>query len=159
MFLIELVKLESLAIKGLSELNDSVETKYTYTVKNEIIEAGSMKMIKVPFIDVIASLESISADTREFPIEYWKYENTDVYETVVTIQFPAGQKILEIPANQNFSFKNSSYSVKYVKEGEKLKVYRNAKLKRDNIAPADYDQYKKFFNDIVEAESKYIVFK
>jgi hypothetical protein len=153
------VKLEALSFKGISELTDSVVTNYTYTVKNEVIEAGSMKMIKIPFIDVIASLENISADSRQFPIEYWKYENTDEYETVVTIQLPVGQKILEIPQNQNFSFKNSKYSIRYVKEGEKLKVYRTAKLQRENIAAADYDQFKKFFNDIVEAESKYIVFK
>jgi hypothetical protein len=32
-------------------------------------------------------------------------------------------------------------------------------LNRDNIAPADYSQFKNFFNAIVEAESKYVVFK
>lgn len=66
---------------------------------------------------------------------------------------------MEIPADQNFIFKNSTYSIKYSKEGDKLKVYRKVKLQRDNILPVEYDKFKKFFNDIVEAESKYIVFK
>jgi len=153
------VKLESLSFKGLDNLDDSLVMTYTYTIKNEIAEAGSMKMLKVPFIDLIATLENISSDERKFPIEYWSYENTDVYQTTVNIQLPAGQKFIEIPTDQNFSFKGSSYSLKYIKEGDKLKVVRTARLQRENIQPSDYAAFKKFFNDIVEAESKYLVFK
>ncbi len=153
------VKLESLSFSGLSDLSDSLITRYSYTVKNEIIEAGSMKMIKVPFIDLVATLESLSADKREFPIEYWNYENTDVYETTVSIVLPAGQKFLEVPADQNFSFRGSTYAINYKQEGERLHVSRQVKLQRQNIAPSEYEQFKKFFNDIVEAESKYIPFK
>lgn len=153
------VKLESVSFKGLDDLGDSLITTYAYTVKNEVAEAGSMKMLKVPFIDLVATLENISADERKFPIEYWSYENTDVYETTVTIQLPAGQKFIEIPPNQNLSFKESTYSLKYIKQGENLKIVRTARLQRENISPSDYAAFKKFFNDIVEAESKYLVFK
>lgn len=153
------VKLENVSFTGLSSLSDSLVTNYTYTVKNEVIEAGSMKMLKVPFIDLVATMDNFSSDKREFPIEYWNYENTDYYQTTVTIQLPAGQKFLEIPTDQNFSFKGSVYSIKYLQEGAKLKVQRTVKLERQNVAPGDYEQFKKFFNDIVETESKYIPFK
>jgi tetratricopeptide (TPR) repeat protein len=153
------VKLESLSWGGLTDLSDSLTTKYVYTVRNEVIEAGSMKMIKIPFIDLIATLDNFSPDKRDFPIEYWNYENTDIYETTVNIQLPTGQKFIEIPVNQNFSFNNNTYSIKYLKEGEKLKIIRSAKMNRENISATEYMQFKKFFNDIVEAESKYIVFK
>lgn len=153
------VKLESLSFTNLNNLRDTLQYRYDFTVKNEVIEAGSMKMIKVPFTDLVATLDNFSSEKRDFPIEYWKYENTDVYETQVTIQLPAGQKFLEIPANQNLSFQNSTYSIQYVKDGEKLKVIRKAKMQRNNILPADYAAFKKFFTDIVEAESKYVVFR
>lgn len=154
------IKLESVVFTGLDELKDSVGNNYTYTVKNEVVEAGSMNMIRVPFIDIVATLENFSADKRDFPVEYWDYENTDVYETVVNIQLPAGKKIIELPADQHYSFKGCQYSIRFVKTPDGgVKVYRTAKLQRDNIVPADYEQFKKFFNDIVETESKYIVFK
>jgi len=153
------VKLESLEFEGLNDLGDSLITKYTYTVKNEVVEAGSMRMLKVPYIDLVATLENFTADERKFPIEYWKYENVDEYETVITIQLPTGQKFIEIPQNVNLSFKGITYSLKFTKEGEKLKIHRKAKMQRDNIQPSDYAAFKKFFNDIVEAETKYVVFK
>jgi hypothetical protein len=153
------VKLEKLSFIGLTQLTDSLITDYSYTVKNEVIEAGSMKMIKVPFLDLIASIENFSSDSRQFPIEYWSYENTDVYENNVIIALAAGQKFIEIPESKNYSFKKSTYTVKYIKEGEKLRIYRKASLQRNDILPAEYEEFKKFFTDIVETESKYIVFK
>ncbi len=153
------VKLEKVSFVGLNQLTDSMITNYNYTVKNEVIEAGSMKMIKIPFLDVIASVENFSADNRQFPIEYWSYENTDVYENNLMIELSPGQKFIEIPENKNYHFKKSTYSIKYIMEGNKLKIYRTARLQRNDILPSEYDAFKKFFTDIVETESKYIVFK
>jgi len=148
-----------LSFSGLDNLDDSLVMNYSYTVRNEVAEAGSMKMLKVPFIDLVATLESLSADERKFPIEYWNYENSDGYQTTVVIQLPAGQKFIEIPTDQKFSFKGSTYSLKYIKDGDKLRVVRSARLQRENISPSDYSAFRKFFNDIVEAETKYLVFK
>jgi len=153
------VKLENLSFVGLNQLTDSLITNYNYTVKNEVIEAGSMKMIKIPFLDIIASIENFSSDSRQFPIEYWSYENTDMYENNIVIDLGAGQKFIEIPESKTYSFKKSTYSIKYVKEGDKLKIYRKVSLQRNDILPADYEAFKNFFTNIVESESKYIVFK
>jgi tetratricopeptide (TPR) repeat protein len=153
------VKLDTVSFVGLTGTGDSLIIKSTYTIKNEVIDAGSLKMIKIPFIDIIATVESLSSDERMYPIEYWNYENTDVYETQVNIQIPAGKKLLEIPANKDFSFKNSHYSLRYFKSGDELKIIRSVNLDRKNIDAKDYAEFKKFFTNIVEAESKYIVFQ
>jgi len=153
------VKLEKLALQGLDNLSDSVIIDYAYSVKNEVIEAGSMKMVKLRFIDIVATVDKFSSETRSFPIEYWTYENTDVYETELNIQLGQGQSFMEIPANQSFAFKNSKYKLQFVKEGSRLKVTRSVQFDRSNIPPAEYEAFRKFMNDIVEAESKYVVIK
>lgn len=153
------VKLNSVKFMGLEELADSVTLDYSYSVKNEVIEAGSMKMIKIPLLDVVASIDNLSLDKRQFPVEYWRYENTDVYESNITVELQPGQKFLEVPEDQSFTFNKSVYQIKYTKVGDALKVRRYARLDRSNVLPADYEKFKKFFNDIIEAESKYIVFK
>jgi hypothetical protein len=82
-----------------------------------------------------------------------------VYESTIQIQLEPGQKLIEVPADQTFTFKNSTYKVKYTRTGESLKIHRYARLDRENIAPADYAAFKKFFVNIIETESKYVVFK
>jgi hypothetical protein len=47
---------------------------------------------------------------------------------------------------------------KFLQEGNIIKIVRKASMCRKDIAPADYDAFKKFFKEIVEAESKYLVF-
>ena len=154
------VKVEKASFTGLDELIDSVAYTYGFSVKNEVVEVGDMGMIKVPFTDVIATIDNFSIEKREFPIEYYSYENADEYETVVRIRAPKGKQFFEIPKDETCSFKNSRYSIKFVQEKpDQVEIIRKASLNRDNIAAADYPAFQEFFNKIVKVESKYIGFK
>lgn len=154
------VKLSSVSFKGLETLSDSVLIEYKYKVSNEVTEVGDMGMIKIPFGEIVASIDNLTEDERKFPIEYWTYEDTDEYETVITVQAPAGKKFIEVPKNETCSFNGSTYSLQFVqKSPTQLEIIRKASLKRDDILPADYAALKVFFNKIIKAESKYIAFK
>ena len=130
------------------------------TVDNEVVEVGNMQMIKIPFSDIVASVDNFTLDQRKFPVEYWRYEDADEYETRVTVQAPAGTQFVDVPKSETFTFKGSKYSLQYIltKPGS-LTVIRKATLQRDNVTPAEYPAMKEFFNKIVKAESKYIAFK
>ncbi|HEU4607151.1 MAG TPA: hypothetical protein VFS31_03510, partial [Chitinophagaceae bacterium] len=92
--------------------------------------------------------------------EYYSYENTDEYETVIRIRAPKGKTFFEIPRDESMSFKNCKYSIRFIKnQPDEVTVVRKATLIRDNIAPADYGAFQDFFNKIVKVESKYIGFK
>lgn len=154
------VKLQSVSFSGLDVLGDTVGYKFNYNVKNEVIEVGDMKMFRVPFGDVIATIDNFTKDTREFPIEYWKYETVDNYETIVNVKIPVGKKIIEIPKDQEYRFGKNVYTIKYLlKPDGKFTITRKASLVRDNIEPKDYPAFKEFLNNIIKAESKYVAFK
>jgi hypothetical protein len=153
------VKVENVSFTGLNDLVDSVSYKYTCTVKNEVAEVGDMSMFKIPFGDVVATIDNFSKDSRQFPLEYWRYENTDEYETVINIKIPAGKKLIELPKTETFQFNKSSYSIQYKITGGNVMVTRRAKLIRENVTSGDYNAFKEFMNKIIKAESKYIAFK
>ena len=154
------VKLASVEFKELSGLADSVVYTYAYRVKNEISEIGAMKTFKITYPDIVASLDRFSADTRTYPIEYWTYENTDLYETVVTITAPTGTKFVELPTSENLTFKDMKFSITYtLKAPDKLVVTRKFSCSRQNIPAADYAEFKTFFEKIVKAEQKFIAYK
>ena len=153
------VKVEDVSFKGLSDLVDSVSYKYTCTIKNEVAEVGDMSMFKIPFGDVVATIDNFSKETRQFPLEYWRYEDTDEYETIINIKIPAGKKLVELPKTQTFQFNKCTYSIQYKMTGGNVTVTRKAKLIRENITSADYSAFKDFMNKIIKAEAKYIAFK
>jgi hypothetical protein len=155
------VRLEKVAFTDLSKLNDSVMFSYSYKVKNEIAEIGSMNTFKVTYPDIVASLDNFSADKRDYPIEYWRYENADAYETTVNITAPAGKKFVELPKGESLTFRDMKYSIQYtLKTPDKLTIIRKFSNGRDQqISPEDYNAFKVFFEKIVKAEQKFIAYK
>ncbi len=154
------VKLLSVAFKDLDKLNDSLQFNYSYRVKNEVTEIGSLQTFRIVYPDVVATLDNFSSDERNFPVEYWKYEDMDNYETTVNISAPAGKKFTELPKNELLSFKTMNYSIEYIlKAPDKLVVKRKFANKRENIPVADYGPFKSFFEKIVKAEQKFIAYK
>jgi hypothetical protein len=154
------VKVDSVVFGSWAAVTDSIRYRYAFTVSNEVVEVGNMHMIKIPFTDVIATMDNFSPDDRQFPIEYWKYENADEYETRVNIQAPAGAQFVDLPKNESYAFKGSTYSIQYISAGPRMvTVVRKASLQRDNVLPAEYKAMKDFFSKIVKAEGKHIAYK
>jgi len=155
------VKLQFVKFKDLDKLNDSVEFSYGYKVKNEISEIGSLKTFRIVYPDVVASLDNFSQETRTYPIEFWNYENVDVYETTVNITAPTGTKFVELPTTETIAFKDLKYSITYtLKAPDKLTVVRRfTNTRQQQISPADYPAFKSFFEKIIKAENKFIAFK
>ena len=154
------VKVDHVLFRGLNDNADSVSYSFNATVQNEVVEVGDMHMIKIPFVDVVATMDNFTKDDRQFPLEYWQYENADEYETRVTIEVPAGAHFIELPKGESYTFRNSTYSIQYIPSGpRKVIVVRKASLQREDVTPAEYKQMKDFFGKIVKAETKYIAFK
>src|SRR6185312_2110267 len=123
-----------------------------------IAEIGSLNTFKIIYPDIVASLDNFSSETRDYPIEYWSYENADAYETTVNIIAPAGKKFVELPKDEILSFKGLKYSIQYtLKTPGKLIVTRKFSDGREQqISPEDYPAFKVFFEKIVKAEQKFI---
>ncbi len=154
------VSLSSVSFVNLQKPDDSLQYNYAYKVKNEITEIGSMQTFKIAYPDVVASLDNFSKDERVFPLEYWKYEDQDAYETIINITAPAGKKFVELPVNETLSFGDMKYTIEYVsKSPDKLTVKRKFTSSRKTLAATDYPAFKAFFEKIVKAEQKFIAFK
>ncbi|HPH84419.1 MAG TPA: DUF3857 domain-containing protein [Ferruginibacter sp.] len=154
------IKLDQLSFTGLDQVNDSISYTYQLKVKNEVSEIGSLNTFRVTYPDVVASLDNFTSDERSYPVEYWTYEDGDLYETIVNITAPAGKKFVELPTSENLQFKDMNFSIKYtLKSPGKLMITRRYSCKRQNISPADYPAFKSFFEKIVRAEQKFIAYK
>ena len=152
--------MQSFHFDNLDEMSDSVTYQCSYTVKDELAEVGSIKMLKLNFEDVVATLDNFSNADRRFPVEYYRYEDVDEYQTVITIAAPAGIKFKDVPKDAAYTFAGSTYSLQYkLKDPHHLLVTRKAALKKENVPVAQYADMKTFLNNIVKAESKYISFE
>ena len=128
---------------------------------SKFAEIGSLHTFKVIYPDIVASLNNFSAEKRNYPIEYWRYETADAYATTVNIAAPKGMKFVELPKSETLSFKGLNYSIQYtLKTPDKLVISRKFSDGREQqISPEDYPAFKAFFEKIVKAEQKFIAYK
>lgn len=155
------VTLEKFAFTNLDNLKDTVTMEEVYIVKNDVINVGDLNMLKPPLLDIVATADIFNDEPRQYPFEYWKYENVDSYNTEVEIELPVGKAFDQVPSNVQASFGDMKYELTYVKQApNRLLVKRvfNTNI-RDNIKPEAFPKMKDFFGIIVAAEQKYVSFK
>lgn len=154
------VSVKSISFEGLDKIEDIIKYSCNYMVKDEISEVGDLRILKLPFEDMVASVDNFSNNKRLFPVEYYRYEEADEYETIIDVTAPVGTKFIELPKDEVFTFMGSSYSLKYIrKDNNHVSIIRKASLKRNDVAVDNYSVMKDFLNNIVKAESKYLAYK
>jgi len=155
------VMLEKFSFSNLDNLSDTLVMNQTYTVKNDVINVGDLNMMKPPLLDIVATADIFNNEPRQYPFEYWRYENVERYNTEVEIELPAGKAFDQVPGNVAASFGEMKYELTYVKSApNKLLIKRVFQTNiRENIQPEVFTKMKDFFNTIVAAEQKYVSFK
>lgn len=155
------VSLDSFDVANLDNLADSVMVGTAYSVKNEVIGVGDINMIKPPFMDVIATSDVFSNEPRQYPFEYWQYENADHYTSVMELELPAGKVFDQVPSDVKAKFRDMQYELTYQRVAPGKLIINRRFLTNiiDNIPASEVGGMKDFFNLIVNAEQKYISFK
>ena len=155
------VSLDSFDVANLDNLGDSVTIGTVYSVKNEVIGVGDINMIKPPFMDVIATSDVFNNEPRQYPFEYWQYENADHYTSELELELPAGKVFDQVPSDVKATFRDMKYELTYNKVAPGKLIINRRFLTNiiDNIPASEVGQMKDFFNLIVNAEQKYISFK
>ena len=154
------IVLDTVSFSDLVNLEDSLSTRYKFRIKDEIADIGALKTLKLPFIDIVASLNKLASTSRTYAFDYNKYEDADFYETVIHVEAPKGKKLVEVPGNETFSFGKMTYSLTYTLAASgDLTVVRKFASDRNEIAAKDYLAFRTFVEKIVKAEQRMIAFQ
>lgn len=144
----------------LGALNDTLQFKVQYQVKNEVAEIGSLGTFKIPFYDIFFRADAFPDNPRTLPVSYWEYEDADQYKEEILVRLPIGKSFVEIPKDVSLSFGGMTYQLRYVQiKGEGLRVIREIHVKRDNISAADYPKFREFAEAVVNAETRLVGFR
>lgn len=141
--------------------NPFVSYSVDVTLKEKTNKIGKFNVVKVPVISNIYTAGIVTEETRNYPIDYLSYEDTDEYSTVYDIHIKEGEKFTEIPADTELKFKDHTYSIKYSKISPnhlKVNVVAKPGLMTD-ISVADYPEFKKFVEKVLQAQEEMIAFE
>lgn len=153
------VKLNFTEWDDLNALNDSTVCTYNFTVKGGLNEIGGMKLFEIPWMDAEITPSFLSTDKRNYNINFWQYDYVDKMTEVIKIKIPDGKSLIEVPKSQTFNYKNTSYSLDYKVLNNQLIAQRKVVYGEKVIPNESYEEFKEFFNKIIQEDHKQVGFK
>lgn len=120
---------------------------------------GTLQTFSIPYFANPYDQSIIKLEDREYPINYIKYENADVYEEEILISIPDGLAFVEVPESKKFNFKKHSYDLVYSNVAEGLLVTVKATTPLEDISPEEYPEFKTYVQNVLESRRQLIGFK
>ncbi|MFM9984490.1 MAG: DUF3857 domain-containing protein [Flavobacteriales bacterium] len=153
------VKLMGLSFGNLQGREDTIHYNYKYRVTNEVNDVVGMKIFRLPWADKLETLDFIALEKRNYPFVMYEEFGAENEKEVLTFTVPTGKVLAEVPKNAKYSCAVADYSITYVKQGNKLVATREFKIKKEYMEVSEYNEFKEFFNKVMEADTKQIALK
>lgn len=154
------IKLQDIKLIKNGLYDDSIEFETQLLVNEKIKNVGNLKIIDLPFIDKVYTRDIVTKETRNYDINYVKYENNANYNSTIILNIPADKKFTEIPENKTYTYKKHSYAINFeLVTPNSLKVSRIVSTPWDNITPAEYADYKKYVEEVIANEDQVVGYK
>ncbi len=155
-----LVSINSIDFNKLKLREDSALYSYSYTVDNDILNLGSLKTFKIPFSDILVTMNIFEDSKRELEFDFISYENTDRYEESIQVELANTNSFVEVPENIYTEYNGSTYNIEFEKvSDQKMNIKRSYNVNRVNIQPNEFEEFKKFVTKVNDAENTHLLFK
>lgn len=151
---------KELVFNDLTQPLDTLQYKVRYTVKNEVMEIGSLQTFKIPFFNLFIRADAFQEETRVHPFLFWSYEDTDRYLEKIEVNLQAGKSFSEVPKDVTLNYGDMKYSLTFKQTAPgTLQVTRDVTTVRDIIPADQYETFRTFTEAVVAAETRWVTFK
>ena len=151
------IEITNFTVKNKESLNKPISYTYDYTLNNEVEEIGD-KLYISPLLFLAPDDNLFKQDSRTYPIDFI-YPVYSKYS--VTVKIPEGYAVESLPENAKVQLNGTDGEFSYIikSRGNTLQVMVTTDLNKTLILPADYDQFKQFFQLSFEKQVDKIVLK
>ncbi|MCK7590319.1 transglutaminase [Subsaxibacter sp. CAU 1640] len=151
---LEVTKLE---IENFQDVSQPLTQIYEFSFPNALEDIGG-KLYLSPLLFLSPTENPFKEDKREYPIDF-VYPISDKY--IVNIMLPEGYSVDSLPQSTKMEFNGKEGSFTYlVKEnGSMLQLSITIDINKALILSDDYEQFKKFYQFMIEKQKEKIVLK
>lgn len=148
-------KVSDLSFQGLNSLSDSASLTCTIEVKKVMQDVAGMKVLTLPWSDKVSSLEDLTLEKRNTPLEFWSYKEEEINKERLEFILPQGSSFVEIPKDIHLECANASFNMTFEKAANgNLVGTRMFVRKSEIVTPEQYPAFREFMTRVSEADNK-----
>ena len=144
-------------IQDIHNVGHDLEYTYKFEVPYYLVEASSMKLLKLPWADNLETRRSLSTETRDHDYLYRVPMDT-LWEEMQVI-LPAGYEPLDLEETLSLNSEMAEYKVDITYEDGVITATRRVVNKMSIISPEKYPEFKEYYNQAVRADERQILLR
>ena len=151
------VKLLHFEIENLEDLNQPVRYRYDFVIPGYLSGVGDFKFMKIPWTDALENNKALSYETRQYPYYYWPAADTVREESEILL--PPGYVPAELGEDAVLNCAIASYTLRLKYDNGRIFARRELINHKAVVSPEEYPEFKKFYNAVIQADSRQILLK
>ncbi|GFZ92792.1 hypothetical protein GCM10011531_25760 [Aquaticitalea lipolytica] len=151
------LEISNFEIENMNDVSQPVTQSYDYVFNNAMEDIGG-KLYLTPMLFLAPDENPFKENVRNYPIDY-VYPIADKY--MINIMLPDGYAIETMPESVKYQFNISDGEFTYLarQNGNMLQFTISLDLNKTLVLPSDYEQYKKFYQLMIEKQTEKVVLK
>ena len=151
------LEISNFEIENMNDVSQPVTQSYDYVFNNAMEDIGD-KLYLTPMLFLAPDENPFKENVRNYPIDY-VYPIADKY--MINIMLPDGYAIETMPESVKYQFNISDGEFTYLarQNGNMLQFTISLDLNKTLVLPTDYEQYKKFYQLMIEKQTEKVVLK
>ncbi|MGJ8591996.1 MAG: DUF3857 domain-containing protein [Aquaticitalea sp.] len=151
------LRVSNLEIDKLYDVTQPITQTYEFSVQNAMEDIGG-KLYFSPLFFLSPKESPFREDNRNYPIDF-VYPISDKY--MVNIMLPEGYVIDTLPGNSKMEFNSTEGAFSYLarENGSMLQITISMDLNKAVILAKDYEQFKQFYQFMIEKQTEKVVLK
>jgi hypothetical protein len=151
------IEVSNYSIEDMDNTSQPISQSYDFTLNNALEEIGD-KLYFTPLMFLAATENPFKEDQRNYPIDY-VYPIADKY--LINIVLPEGYELESLPESTKIEFNETVASFSYIGKlnGSMLQLVITFDINKTLILPGDYENFKKFYQIVVEKQNEKVVLK
>jgi len=153
------LNLEDYKFDNLEEITAPLTSTYKLNANNYCDRVASMLVFRVPYMSPINTDPAITAKTRANSLDIAELVAVEPTLQKITLMFPEGYDLLEMPKDVNIENKYGTYKVTFKKIKGGLYIEKFQSFNTNVIDVKEYDAFKEFYQKLLDIDSTKIALK
>lgn len=154
------LRLGDYAFEKQFDISAPLESRYTFTGSRFSDKVSNLYIFRVPYMMAIRPSQALQSGTRTNRLDVAELCSVAPSRQRVTIHFPDGYQMTELPANISVESEFGQYRVTYTPVENGLMVEKYQQFYTSIVTPNKFDEFREFYLRVLDLEEgRYAIIK